>query len=101
MSIPSTPPPGQKPPASTPPDSSGLPSKSIDLSHYKPKYKIDVAQWRKFLHFKNTQLTDQEVHAMADGMIDFFIDFMNRIMQHALEKQKENEQLEKDASSGQ
>ncbi len=65
----------------------------IDLSHYKPKYKIDVAQWRKFFKFKDTELTDKEVHAMADGMIDFFINFMNRLMQHALQVQKDNEKI--------
>lgn len=65
----------------------------VDLSHYKPKYKIDVETWKKFLKFKNVQLTDKEVHAMADGMIDFFINFMNQMMQHALQAQKDNEKI--------
>jgi hypothetical protein len=71
-----------------------------DLSHYKPQYKIDVNQWRKFLKFHNTQLTDNEVHAMADGMIKFLSDFMNRLMQHALQAQKDREQEEKETREG-
>jgi hypothetical protein len=79
------------------PSNSPLRPDEPDLSHYKPQYKIDVAQWRKFLNFRNVQLTDNEVHAMADGMIKFFTDFMNRLMQHALQAQKDNEQMEKDS----
>lgn len=66
-----------------------------DLSHYKPQYKIDVETWRKYLKFHNVQLTDKEVHAMADGMIKFMVDFMNRIMQHTLDKMKKRHQEEK------
>lgn len=73
-----------------------VPPKTPDLSHYKPQYQIDVATWRKYLKFHNTELTDKEVHAMADGMIKFAVDWMNRLMQHALSQQKEREQREKD-----
>lgn len=71
-----------------------------DLSHYKPQYKIDVEVWRKFLKFKNADLTDKEVHAMADGMIKFMIDFMNRLMNHALAEMKERYRREKEDREG-
>ena len=84
------------------PDSvpSNPPPKSPDLSHYKPQYKIDVEQWKKYLHFPHTELSNQEVHAIADGMIKFMLDCMNRMMQQALEQMKEREKREKEDKGG-
>jgi hypothetical protein len=81
-----------------PPDHSR--SQEPDLSHYKPQYNIDVKVWRQYLdRFKGAPLTDNEIHAMADGMIKFMTDSMNHLMNQALKEMKDREQREKEAQN--
>lgn len=89
--------------STNPPQGPGTPNSDgpqlpTQLPAYKPQFRINIDQWRNYWQklFKNTQLTDKEVHQMTDQFVNYVWDQMNKVLQHALQTMKELEQKRKE-----